>query len=98
MGKTLPWSKDVNLKGQVALMVERNQKLFWSSTDTIQRPNDDSGEVCYKATTDVGDCGAPVYQNHMAVGIHVGTDGPNTWNKFVPFALISVEIERRLTA
>jgi hypothetical protein len=80
------------------LIVERNKILQWSITDTLSPPNDKSAEVCYRAPTDLGDCGAPVFQNNLVVGMHVGTDGANTWNKFVPLALVFAELERRLSA
>jgi len=97
-GKIAPMCKDVSLRGQVSLIVERNKVMQWSVTDTLQPPNDKSGEICYKAPTDLGDCGVPVYQNNLVVGMHVGTDGANAWNKFIPLALVLAEVNRRQSA
>jgi hypothetical protein len=98
IGKIAPVSKDVSFQGNLALIVVRGNVWQWSTTDTAKEPNDDSGEVCYKAPTDLGDCGAPVYQNNLVCGMHVGTDGANKWNKFIPMALILAEIRRRQSA
>jgi hypothetical protein len=95
MGHIAPWTGEMNLKSQTALLIKRNEKMYWSSTDELSNPNSQDGEILYRAPSDLGDCGSAVWQNDRVVGIHVGTLGENKANKFLPMALIEMEIRRR---
>jgi hypothetical protein len=72
------------------IFVERQKKMIASATQRFGTHQGD-GEYAYWAETARGDCGVPVWTSEGVIGFHVGTNGEDRGNRWLPISQLVLD-------